>query len=226
LTGSRRDLWRRDTRPGILVIVFAVGIVGFVLLVLAGFTVPAFVAIDEMLSETLRALEGPVLDQVVLVLTQVADLEVMLVLTVGATIGLWATKRRPEAILLLATVALGTALGSLFKEIFQRARPGLEYARIPLPDSYSFPSGHALASFLFFGTITFIVMLEAKSLATRIWVAAVCFTMAAGVAISRVYLGLHWFGDILASWLLGAAWMSVTVAAYFWFTQAQAIEKD
>lgn len=226
MTGSRRDLWRRDTRPGILVIVFAVGIVGFVLLVLAGFTVPAFVAIDEMLSETLRALEGPVLDQVVLVLTQVADLEVMLVLTVGATIGLWATKRRPEAILLLATVALGTALGSLFKEIFQRARPGLEYARIPLPDSYSFPSGHALASFLFFGTITFIVMLEAKSLATRIWVAAVCFTMAAGVAISRVYLGLHWFGDILASWLLGAAWMSVTVAAYFWFTQAQAIEKD
>ena len=223
---NKTDLWRRDIRPGILVVVFAVGTVGFALLVIAGFTVPAFVAIDEVFSEALRALEGPVLDQMALALTRMADLEVMLALTIVATVGLWVTKRRPEAVLLLATVALGTALGSLFKEIFHRARPGLEYARIPLPDSYSFPSGHALASFLFFATIAFIVALEAKSLTTRVWVAVICFVLAVGVAISRVYLGVHWFGDVLASWLLGAAWMSVTVAAYFWFTQAAVIEKD
>lgn len=221
MDANKGDLWRRDTTPGALVIVFGIGVTGFLLLALASIAVPGFVSFDEAFSGFVRSPDSSALDSVALWLTRIADLEVILSLTLGVALGLFMTKRRAEAALFLATVGLGTALGSLFKEVFQRLRPGLELARIPLPDSYSFPSGHALASFLFFGVLAFIVLLEAERLSTRAWVMVACGAMAIGIAFSRVYLGVHWFGDILASWMLGAAWMSVTVASYFWFTRRQ-----
>jgi len=88
-----------------------------------------------------------------------------------------------------------------------------------LPESYSFPSGHALAAMDYFGILGFIVVLEARKVSTRIWVSILCVVAILAVSFSRVYLGVHWFGDILASWFLGAAWMSVTILAYFWFTR-------
>jgi len=216
---ERADLWRRDTTPGLLVMVFGAAFAGFVALVVAGLTVPAFVTADEAVSEAVRSIHSEVLEVAAVWFTRLGDIEVMFGLTTAVVLFLMFTKRKAEAGLFVATIVLGTALGSLFKEIFQRVRPGLDVARIPLPDTYSFPSGHALTSFLFFGTLTFLVMGEARRFSARATVAAVCFVLALGVAGSRVYLGVHWFGDIVASWLLGAAWMTATIGAYWWFTR-------
>ena len=180
---------------------------------------PLFVSVDEAVSDLFRSFGGSLLDAVAQAATWIADPWPMVLLTGGTGLVLWITGRRAEAVLIVVTVAGGWLLGELFKEVFQRARPGIEFARIPLPESYSFPSGHALTAFLFFATIAFIVMLEAKTVATRVIVATVCFVLAALVSVSRVYLGVHWFGDILASWILGAAWMTLTISAYFWFTR-------
>jgi undecaprenyl-diphosphatase len=203
------------------VIVFTVAAIALALLIAAIVLMPAFTSLDETVSEWVRGLGTETLTPIFSDITRVADPVPMVVLTVGAGALLWALGKRPEAILLVVTVGVGWFLGLVLKLIVERARPGIELARIPLPDSYSFPSGHASAAFLFFATIAFIVMLEAKTVTTRIIVAALCFIAAAAVSLSRVYLGVHWFGDVLASWVLGAAWMTVTVSAYFWFTREE-----
>jgi undecaprenyl-diphosphatase len=213
------DLWRRDPRPGALVIVFGVAAAVFALLVIGLVAMPLFVSVDEVVSEVFRGLGGSLVDTMARGVTWFADPIPMVVLTTVTGLVLWVTGRRPEAVLLVVTVAGGWLLGELFKEILQRARPGLEFARIPLPESYSFPSGHATAAMEYFGTLGFIVILEAKKVSTRIWVSVLCIAAILAISFSRVYLGVHWFGDILASWFLGAAWMAVTISGYFWFTR-------
>jgi undecaprenyl-diphosphatase len=184
---------------------------------------PLFVSVDEAVSEAFRGLGGSLVDAFANVVTWVADPVPMIVLTTGTGLVLWLTGRRAEAVLLVVTVGGGWLLGELFKEVFQRARPGIEFARIPLPESYSFPSGHALTAMQYFGTLAFIVTLEAKKVSTRVWVTALCVAAIVTISFSRVYLGVHWFGDILASWFLGAAWMAVTISGYFWFTRDRGV---
>lgn len=217
------NLWRRDPRPGVLVIVFGVAAAVFVLLVIGLITMPLFVSIDEVVSEAFRSLGGSFVDTLARTVTWFANPIPMVVLTIGTGVGLWFTGRRAESVLLVVTVAGGWLLGEAFKEVFHRARPGLEFARIPLPASYSFPSGHATAAMEYFGTMWFIVMLEAKRISTRVWVSVLCAVAILAISFSRVYLGVHWFGDILASWFLGAAWMTVTISGYFWFTRERGV---
>ncbi len=208
-------------RAGLYVIIFTIGAVGFVGLVAAVLVYPAFVTWDERLSAAFADLSTPAVREAFQALTVIGDWQVMLLLTVAVAAFLHLYRMRLEALLLVGTVGVGAALGAVAKVLVQRARPGLEYAHIPLPDSYSFPSGHSLASFLFFGTIIFLLALNARSRWWRYGVSTICVALAALVAISRVNLGVHWFGDVIASWMLGAAWMTITVALYFRFSNAE-----
>lgn len=209
------DLWRRDPRPGVLVIVAGAALAAFLGLVLAVLVSPAFVAVDQSASELLRRVSFPGLEPFLSAVTHTGDFVVVFVATLVAVAVLVVRGSRTEAVLVGATMAIGTGLGAIAKEIVERARPGLEYARITLPDSYSFPSGHALATFLFCALIAFLVSLEARTLRTRAWTFAACIAVPLLVALSRVYLGAHWFGDVIASWVLGVGIMSIAAAVYF-----------
>ena len=221
MNSRRAQPWDRDPRPGLLVLVFMFASLAFGALVAAVLLYHPFVAFDESLSAGIRALSTPTLDRLFVAVTHLADFWSVAAGTALLAGILFYRRRHAEALLVVLTVAGGALVGTVFRTMIERARPGLEYARVPLPDSYSLPSGHALASFLFFGILCFVVALEAKSAALRVWTLAGCVGVAGVIAISRVYLGVHYFGDILASWILGSAWLTLCVAVYFAFTSPQ-----
>ena len=102
--------------------------------------------------------------------------------------------------LIFATGAtLGAAVGNgLMKMLFARARP--EVLLDPIT-SYSMPSGHSSASFALFMTLA---VLAGRGQPTRLrltWLLLGCIP-AASIAMSRVYLGVHWPTDVLAGMLL------------------------
>jgi undecaprenyl-diphosphatase len=90
-------------------------------------------------------------------------------------------------------------------------RPALEVARLPLPDTYSFPSGHALSSLLFFGSVGFLIVLHERRLGRAAVGVALCVLAALSIAFSRVYLGVHYLGDVIGSWLLGTGLIALVV---------------
>lgn len=177
-------------------------------------TSEALFAYDPQLAALLRTFRTPVMTRVLWIATVFGDWRIMLAVSGLVVLALVVWGRRAEALLFGVTLGVGAAMGSFIKVVTARPRPPAVFALINEPGSNSFPSGHALSSMLFFGLLAVILLRSARTARERfaIVVTAVAGTLAVGV--SRVYLGVHWPTDILASWSLAAAWLTVTVGAF------------
>jgi membrane-associated phospholipid phosphatase len=126
---------------------------------------------------------------------------------------LLARKARASAIFLLVTAGAGALLNLLLKLIFARSRPDLASA-LAEARWYSFPSGHAMGSFITFGALAYLLLRQPWPWVARSAGLAVAMTMVVLVGLSRVYLGVHWASDIAGGWSAGAVWLISAVAAF------------
>ena len=115
---------------------------------------------------------------------------------------------RGEAAFWIGLNASGYLLASALKVGFQRERPPEEYWLV-LASSYSFPSIHASFSAIFFGGLAALILNEDATGAKRrrLVLVALCLLAAAGVAASRVWLGVHYATDVLGGSTLGLVWV-------------------
>ena len=127
--------------------------------------------------------------------------------------------RRPSLrplIGLVAVLVLGPAISDLARIIVRRPRPWV--GALALPDSYSFPSGHAAGAAAAFGYLAYLGIRAAQRLRTQVAIALVSATLIIGVAYSRVVLGFHWTSDVVAGTVLG---LGVAAAAATWVGLAE-----
>ena len=97
----------------------------------------------------------------------------------------------------------------MLKFFFQRNRP-LQ----PVIDDvsgYSFPSGHALISVVFYGLFIHMIWHEVKSKWLRIVLIAVLATLILLIAFSRVYLNVHFASDVIAGIAVGFIWLVLSL---------------
>jgi membrane-associated phospholipid phosphatase len=118
-----------------------------------------------------------------------------------------------------AILIAGAGLGSLLmtiagKDIIGRHRPALVDAVPPYEYSPSFPSGHTLNATVVAGVVGYLLWLHRRALLAKIACVVVPVVIAVAVGLTRVVLGAHWFTDVVAAWLLGAAWLAVVVTAH------------
>jgi undecaprenyl-diphosphatase len=113
----------------------------------------------------------------------------------------------------MAIAMVGAALlETSLKHAFGRPRPA-PFFGVLLPRSASFPSGHALASFCFFGVLAALLShrLGSRLSAALLWIAAA--VLIAAIGFSRIYLGVHYATDVIAGYLAAAIWVAgLTVA--------------
>ena len=153
---------------------------------------------DHGLVDLAPAFESPVLTSIFVVLSA-WWVKGPLLIGLGLAADMWG-RRLPVAFAAagVATLAASLVVGQL-KDVFDRARPpqsdpGLGSV-VPLPDNPSFPSGHAATAF---AAATALAVLCPR---LRPW----ALGLAAAVALSRVYLRVHFPLDVLAGGLIGAA---------------------
>ncbi|HEY2117392.1 MAG TPA: phosphatase PAP2 family protein [Candidatus Angelobacter sp.] len=120
----------------------------------------------------------------------------------------WLRWRR-AAVWLSVAMAGALALDLTLKYAYHRTRPSAYFGAAP--QSYSFPSGHALCSFCFYGVMAGLLSARTKSLAWRlfIWIAAAVLVIAIG--LSRIYLGVHYPSDVIAGYLAAAVWVGTVI---------------
>jgi undecaprenyl-diphosphatase len=122
-------------------------------------------------------------------------------------------KERASAIFVVVTVGTGTLLNLGLKMIFARTRPDLASALV-VARWYSFPSGHAMGSFITLGALVYIALRQPWPWAAKSAGLAIALTMVVLVGLSRVYLGVHWTSDIAGGWSAGAVWLAAAVMAF------------
>jgi undecaprenyl-diphosphatase len=110
----------------------------------------------------------------------------------------------------IAAVVFAEFLVIVLKYGLERARPDTLYE---LVDPYSFPSGHAAMSIVVYGFLAFLLA-HGKPGWQKVALALPAASIAVLVAFSRVYLGAHWFSDVVASIGLGLAWIGLLCIAY------------
>jgi undecaprenyl-diphosphatase len=117
----------------------------------------------------------------------------------------WYRNERGLLLLVLATMAGAGVLDATLKLAFHRMRPDPFIGS--KPSSYSFPSGHALVSFCFYGLIGGILSLRSDQRWKRVLIWTLASLLVGLIGLSRIYLGVHWPSDVLAGYAAGLIWM-------------------
>ena len=118
-------------------------------------------------------------------------------------------RRFVQAGLLIAAWGGALLLYNLTKDLVQRPRPPSSIWLTNVGKTTSFPSGHATQSLATFAALALVTAAWTSRAARPGGVLAL--VLAAGVGWSRVYLGVHWTTDVLAGWLIAAAWVAIVV---------------
>jgi undecaprenyl-diphosphatase len=129
-------------------------------------------------------------------------------------LALWFRHRRYHEWLLLTVLAVpgGMLLNVVLKHVFQRARPSFDDPLLTL-ETYSFPSGHTAAATVFYGLLACWLFTRVRGWPMRALVVLGAAAMIGLVALSRMYLGVHYLSDVLAAALESCAWLAVCITA-------------
>ena len=121
--------------------------------------------------------------------------------------------RRPSRGLAPIAGVLGAiVIQNADKALVGRPRPSVH--RLEAVSSTSFPSGHATEATAFFLVLAFVLVRGSHALSVRLLVPVTAIAIIAAVALSRVYLGVHYPTDVVAGMLLGGGWGVLTATAF------------
>jgi undecaprenyl-diphosphatase len=136
------------------------------------------------------------------------------VLLLALLFGLRLYARRAFHWLLAVILAVpgGMLLNVAFKHVFHRARPHFDDPLLTL-STYSFPSGHTASATVLYGLLACYLVARTRSRAKAAGAVALALLAVALVALSRMYLGVHYLSDVLAAVAEGCAWLAVCVTA-------------
>ncbi|MGC4377872.1 phosphatase PAP2 family protein [Fictibacillus sp. Mic-4] len=169
-------------------------------------------AFDHAIIKEVRSFHSPALDKLMIAVTELGSTITISILLLIGMAWLWFKRKNSWGMLFFfIVVAGGGLLNLLLKNTFQRARPTVN--QMVEVTGFSFPSGHAMGNFIFYGYLGYlIVRSKRKALSKMVWT-VVFAAIVLLIGVSRIYLGVHYPSDILAGFTAGAVWLLLCIAA-------------
>lgn len=168
------------------------------------------VTVDVRIHAALQSIRFPLLDSIMVAASELGDAAVTIpvILVVLAWL-VWQRRLRSATYWILATV-LAQAFVVTLKFAMRRARPSSIYEGL---QGFSFPSNHATLSVVTYGFLAFFVA-RAWGSAARLRLATATALFILLISFSRLYLGVHWFSDVLAGISFGVAWIATATVLH------------
>jgi membrane-associated phospholipid phosphatase len=171
--------------------------------------------LDVPVLDAAKGIRSPLPDTIAAVVAIAFGPVGMPILALVAILLLALRRRSWTPVILVAAAGLGSlAMTIAGKDIIQRHRPLRIDAIPPFESSPSFPSGHTLNATVIAGVVAYLILLRRRTAAGRTVTVVAAVVIAVVVGLTRILLGAHWFTDVLAGWLLGAAWLAIVVTAH------------
>jgi membrane-associated phospholipid phosphatase len=111
----------------------------------------------------------------------------------------------------VATLVGVGVLDMLLKHVIQRPRP-IYASTFPHGTSFSFPSGHAMGSLVVYGILAYLlVVFWTERRRTQLAIVLIAALLTVAIGVSRLYLGVHYFSDVVAGYAAGLLWLSACI---------------
>ncbi len=222
-TGAK--LWRRY-RASIFQGYLIGAIVVFLLLAVLAHTV-AYFTFDVAITREVQEFRAGWFDVLMRALSWIGFAPQVNVISFLILLFLYASGLKWESVVAFASAVGISVLGLGIKLLVDRPRPSADLVNVisQLRD-YSFPSGHVLYFTAFFGYLVFLVYTLLKHSWWRTLLIIILGGMVALIGLSRIYEGQHWASDVLAAYLLGSVWLTLSVYVYRWNKPSYALSGD
>jgi membrane protein DedA with SNARE-associated domain/membrane-associated phospholipid phosphatase len=120
-------------------------------------------------------------------------------------------RRRTLLVGWIGALVGGVLLDLALKLAFRRPRPVWEDPYLA-ERGWSFPSGHAMGSLIAYGMLAYLLVLHLRSRGARAAVIATAILLVVAIGFTRLFLGVHYFSDIIAGYAAGTVWLAVCVS--------------
>ena len=174
---------------------------------------------DEVTRAAVQRIASPTMTSVMRGISFVGSTQFLTVATIAMFWWLMSRKWKREAWLLGITMIGAAILNITLKLTFRRPRP-VPFFDLTAPESFSFPSGHSLASFCFFGALTIVLTARVQEWRLNLVTWTLSAVIVLWIGLSRIYLGVHYTTDVLAGFAAALIWI-----AMIRFTEMQLIRR-
>jgi membrane-associated phospholipid phosphatase len=168
--------------------------------------------IDAIVAEYLQQHTTPLGIGVMTFFSELAIPGVPLLAVVGALLLMY-RRRWAELTLWIAVLGGGLFLNSWLKQVYNAVRPPIADP-LRLAFEWGFPSGHALAALIAYGLLGVLLWFRITRPRRRIAVALSLAALILMIGFSRLYVGDHYLGDVLAGYAVGLSWLAFCVGVW------------
>jgi undecaprenyl-diphosphatase len=170
---------------------------------------------DASIILAIHQFSGPGLDTVMRMLTQAGEIGAI---SVGLLAAVWFARKRKylEVASILISLSGAAALNTLLKFLLKRLRPDL-FPPLVAESGFSYPSGHVTASVAVYGFLA-VLLWRSHHRGWAIFLAA----WVPVIAISRIYLGVHYPSDTLGALVFSSLWLLIVFVVHDWYASSSA----
>jgi len=180
-------------------------IIGFITTLLLSIS-NAFKPIDNYVYNAISSIQSPFMTKFMTFITKFADAVVIVILSI--VVGLIILKTHNFNLFKSYALNMGISnlLAQLLKRIVKRTRPNV--LKLVEETGYSFPSGHTVGAMTFYGFLIIIILNCLKG-SLKLILVSILVILIFLIGFSRIYLGVHYFSDVLGSILLSSIFIII-----------------
>ena len=207
----------------------ALAIIFFVAISVTGLVVDNYLdtdgltIIDRPINQLIVSLRTPLLNRLMFLITLTGNWQMIALGSLLSVILLVAAKKRRYLLALLLSNFSALTFIELSKNIIGRTRPPVENALI-LEHGFAFPSGHSYFAVAFYGLLTYFWVRHFHHKLEKIAVFLLGSSFILLLALSRIYLGVHWSTDVIAGLSSSVTFLAIIVA-YIEFRRRYFVEE-
>ena len=162
--------------------------------------------IDEYISNLLVSIRNKRLNNIMLIITNISSAYALVALTI---LLVFTIKNKKKALLIVYNLLFVVLTNQVVKLLFQRERP-LDIGLIQ-EDGFSYPSGHSMVSMAYFGFIAYMIYKSTRNKYLKGFTIIGIFLVIFLIGFSRIYLGVHYFSDVIGGFLLAISYLMIFI---------------
>ncbi|HTM63734.1 MAG TPA: VTT domain-containing protein [Gammaproteobacteria bacterium] len=171
----------------------------------------ASLTVNEAIFHLFRGARQPWLDNIMIDITLLGQKQVIYPVIIVIFGYLLYSKHFREASHAFMLGIFGAGSVFVFKHVIESTRP---WGIMNNAETFSMPSGHTTMSAILYIGLAFLIANSMHNKKWRWMIYTAAFLLALAVGVSRLYLGAHWFTDVISAWLLASAILCFVIISY------------